>query len=100
MTRRVPLWRPEWADDDPRWDGRRANAGAKRPRLGADLPLDTLDELSPTQAADLLEVDRHAIYQAIRRGRLPARRFGVKEWRITRAACDEYAAERYRRGER
>lgn len=81
---------------------KRANAGAKRPRLGAGRPLDPLQgsaELFTDEAAVLLDVDRYAVLKAIARGRLPARRFG-RTWVVTRDAVEVYDAERRNRGER
>ncbi len=47
------------------------------------------DYLSTTQVADLLGVHQNTVLKWIREGRLPARRFGVKLWRILRSDVEK-----------
>ncbi|KKN18509.1 hypothetical protein LCGC14_0955050 [marine sediment metagenome] len=47
------------------------------------------DYLSTIQVANLLGVHQNTVLKWIREGRLPARRFGVKLWRILRSDVEK-----------
>lgn len=49
--------------------------------------------LTVSEAAALLGIRRETVYEAVRAGRLPARRSG-RDWLVTRADVDAYAARR------
>ncbi len=54
------------------------------------------EELSVTQAAEVMGVSRSAVQQLVMRGRLPARRIG-HVWIIRRADLDAYIEEHAKR---
>lgn len=51
------------------------------------------EEISLTEAADLLKVSRTRIWQIIQEGRLSARKIG-KQWVITRESVEAYDRQR------
>jgi len=107
--RQRALWSKAWPFEplkpgkrvyDPRPPEKRAGAGPRPKPDREPGHVESLTHLSPSEAAELLDIERHAVYAAIRRGRLRAEPYGVKGWLISREAVNEYIADRYRRGER
>jgi excisionase family DNA binding protein len=49
----------------------------------------TKEVMSIEETADYLSLCRNTVYRLVRRGQIPAKRFGY-QWRISRAVLDEF----------